>query len=813
MLRRKAAPAAPPAVTSRNEITGGVFFNAVIQGRNITVQLPPQIPTALGGLPLRTRTFTGRDADLGRLLGVLDPGGPEAGFVQVVAVAGLAGVGKTELVLQVAEEARKRGWFPGGVLFVDVYGYDQQRRLEPGRALDGMLRSLGVAPEYIPLEVQDRARLYSSALAAFADQGKDILVIIDNVSSTAQARPLLPSGVGARALVTSRNSLGGLGARLLDLDVLDTDAAADLLTQQLHLARGSADTRVREHPAEVRAIAELCAGLPLAVEIVAALLATDPALSLHAMATNLANAGGRLDELSYQDKAVRAAFDLSYRELDDEESRLFRLMTLNPGAEVSTAAAATLAQREERVTRRLLGALARAHLIEHGSAEARWRMHDLVRLYAQEQARMLAEQDDRITALHMLLQHYLAAADAADAHLRALPGTKVPERFTGREDALAWLDTEHENLVSAVGAAAVDRPATAVLLAAALAEFLDWRRRFDEWIDVSRTAVAAARRLGDKHGEGRALTNLGIAQWKTRQFQEAIDTYEQALAIARETGDVHGEGRALTNLGIALWELRRFDEAINPHQQAVAAFRQTGDLDREGRASSNLGLALQDVGRFEEAIKAQQRAVDIYQQLGKSQGEGMALVNLALALEEADRLEEAIVAEQRGVAIFRQTGDRYGEGSALNNLGTDLRLVGRTEEAMQAHEQALAIAREIGDQDREGSALNNLGTDLRLAGRTEEAMQAHQQALAIARLIGDRLSEAMALNNLGLAFQALGRFDEAIKAHQEDVMISRGLGNPKRERQALENLNAAEAGQQSLAAQRPHRWSLRRTRK
>ena len=235
----------------------------------------------------------------------------------------------------------------------------------------------------------------------------------------------------------------------------------------------------------------------------------------------------------------------------------------------------------------------------------------------------------------------------------------VPERFAGREDALAWLDTEHENLVDAVGAAAVDHPATAVLLAVALAEFLDWRRRFDEWIAVSRIAVAAARQLGDKHAECRALTSLGIAQWKTRQFQEAIDIYQQALAIARETGDVHSEGRALTNLGIALWEMRRFDDAINLHQQAVAAFRQTGDLDREGRASSNLGLALQDVGRFDEAIEAQQRAVDIYQELDKLQGEGMAMVNLALALREREQRFDLAAPPLLRFVLARLGGDRW----------------------------------------------------------------------------------------------------------------------------------------------------------
>ena len=121
---------------TRNEITGGVFFSAVIQGQNITVQLPPQVTPAMSGLPPMTTTFTGRDTDLKLLMELLDPAKPQAEAVQVSAVAGLAGIGKTELALQAAHACQARGWFAGGVLFVNLFGYDPARRAEPGRALD-----------------------------------------------------------------------------------------------------------------------------------------------------------------------------------------------------------------------------------------------------------------------------------------------------------------------------------------------------------------------------------------------------------------------------------------------------------------------------------------------------------------------------------------------------------------------------------------------------------------------------------------------------------------------------------------------------
>jgi hypothetical protein len=280
-----------------NQITGGIFFSTVIQGQNIRVQLPPQVNPALAGVPSGISNFVGREEDLQRLLALLDPASPHAGAIQVSAVAGLAGIGKTELALQAARECRRRGWFTGGILFVNLFGYDPARCVAPGRALDGMLRALGVPPEHIPPDVQDRARLYRSVLAAYAEQGRPILVVIDNASSSDQARPLLPPADGGRAVITSRHTLADIDARLLDLDILTTQAAVDLLAGQLHLTLRPSDARVAEEPEAARTIARLCGNLPLALHIVAALLAARPKRSLANMAADLDDACNRLDDL------------------------------------------------------------------------------------------------------------------------------------------------------------------------------------------------------------------------------------------------------------------------------------------------------------------------------------------------------------------------------------------------------------------------------------------------------------------------------------------------------------------------------------
>ncbi|MER5195622.1 NB-ARC domain-containing protein [Streptomyces sp. NPDC002755] len=356
-----------------NTINGGVYFQAVIQGRDITVTLPPTITPALSGLPAPSSTFTGRETIVAELLAGLAPRTDSAEPVPVAArtaVAGLAGVGKTELAVQVATQAlREPGWFPGGVLFVDLLGYDPEHRLSPERALDGLLRSLGVPATHIPQELQVLERLYRSVLAAFAEQGQRILVVVDNVSSAEQARPLLPSDGVTACLVTSRHTLD-LDARLRDLNVLDGESSVALLRQVLLHSRGSTDTRVEDAPEAAAAIANLCAGLPLALRIAAALLADTPTRPLASLAGALQAEHSRLDRLRREDRAVRAAFDLSYQHLPAGAARLFRLFSANAGPDLSSETTAALADLDAHTTEEILQDLNRAHLIE--ASGARW---------------------------------------------------------------------------------------------------------------------------------------------------------------------------------------------------------------------------------------------------------------------------------------------------------------------------------------------------------------------------------------------------------------------------------------------------------
>lgn len=421
-----------------NEISGGVVIGPVIMGRDVTVTLPPQVPLAMSGLPATSAAFTGRETDLAAVLEVLRPQNGKAGrgrfdcAVVVTAVGGLGGIGKTELAVQAARIATGRGWFPGGVLFVDMLGYDERRR-ESTQALGGLLRALGVPDGLIPADRFERARMYRSILTEFARSGRRVLVVADNVNGEQQVELLLPGDGVTAAIVTSRHTLGLLNARLLDLNELAAQTSLTMLERALRAARPG-DNRLAQHPADAAEVVRLCGGLPLALRIAAALLAENPAMPVAALAAEL-RADKPVVGLAYGTAGVRAAFELSYRNLSASQQRMFRLLTVNPGAETTTEVAAALADRPQQQTRDNLKALARAHLIEQGSEYGRWKMHDLVRQYADDLARRHGG-GQRSRAFDRLLRHY---------------AEKIYE--TGRFTPAPWAEREYDTLLDVARAA------------------------------------------------------------------------------------------------------------------------------------------------------------------------------------------------------------------------------------------------------------------------------------------------------------------------------------------------------------------------
>ncbi|MET9227255.1 tetratricopeptide repeat protein [Lentzea sp. NPDC003310] len=595
-----------------NEVSGEVH-GTVVQARDVYLQSGGL--TALDGLPPVAAGFTGRSADLTALADVLT--GPHA----VVVSTGLAGVGKTTLAVKAAHDAAAR--FPGGVLFLDLQGYSTP--VEPPTALAALLSALGVLR--VPETQQEREVLYRSRLA----KRQPTLLVLDNASSSAQVRPLLPPGEQHRVLVTSRHMLGDLqGARRLAVDVLPAHDSVAMLENWLR-ASDPADERVASAPETAHEIAELCGHLPLALGIVAALLSDDPGLPLRDLAELLREA--RLAELSSPENvAVRAAFDLSHDRLDPAEQRLFRLLSLNPGRQVSIEAAAALAGRPLRETRKLLAGLRRAHMIENGEPHGWFRFHDLLRLYAAEHCE--ADDDEvRQAALTRLIDYFAEAAERAEQ--------QRPDVET-RQRARLWLRTERPTLVAVIELAhRLGQYDQVLRLAFAMGTYQFYRRRNGaEGIAAYELALDAAVRLGDREGEAKALRGLGRIHREMNHYTAARERFDAAILLSRELGDHNGEGRALHNLGSLARRHKNFRSAWKQYSRALTVYRAHGERVGEAQIRYSMGVLADAEGERELAAAHFQACAEISAEIGRHDLTGRAHRKLALIALDAGRKEE-----------------------------------------------------------------------------------------------------------------------------------------------------------------------------
>ncbi|WSV18644.1 tetratricopeptide repeat protein [Streptomyces prunicolor] len=666
------------------DFRGGVFLREVVGVQVVIQRGGAAVPEALAGLPPRPGGFTGREGETAALLRALDPAvtSAESPAVLVAAVSGLGGIGKTALAVETAHLACERGWFPGGVLFIDLHGYDQEP-VTADRALQALLRALGIPPEHIPTTADERVALYRSTLAVRAQERGAVLVLADNASSPDQVRPLLPGDARHHVLVTSRDRLPQLGARLVPLDQLTPKEAYELLDRALRIA-DPGDTRVVDDPDAAEQLAALCGHLPLALQIAVALLAEDPGQPVTELVAELGESRDRLGHLDDGERSVRAAFELSYRRLSPEQARVLRLLALAPGPEVSDEVVAVLVGVEAPPVRELK-ALARGHLVERGSGRGWWRLHDLVRVFGVD----VGSREEGDVARERVLGFYLRYADLADDRLRWLPGMPVPERFGDRAQALAWFDGERAGLVAAVGWAREERFADdAARLATCLVQYLDWRRYFDDMVAVAEAARQGAHRVGDGLGEAMVWHNMGVALWRENRAEEAIEAQSHARDQFQAIGDGLREAIAWNNLGLALSQGGRLQEAILAHSRARDLSRTANDRRREATALTNMGLALETVGRTAEAITAHTRARDLFRAVGDRHNEGRVWNSIGKSLADDGQVDEAIEAYRRSREMCREFEDSYGEGHALYNLARVHKAAHRPTEARTHYLQA-----------------------------------------------------------------------------------------------------------------------------
>jgi tetratricopeptide (TPR) repeat protein/DNA-binding XRE family transcriptional regulator len=782
----------------------------------------PAKPTASGGvwpagpqpprlLPAVVADFTGRHQQVAALLALLErDGGPRgaAGLPNATAIAvisGSAGVGKTALAVHTAHLLGER--FPDGHLFVNLRGYDPAGPLEPARALAGLLYGLRVAPEQIPVEVEAAAGLYRTLLA-----DRRVLVLLDNARSAEQVRPLLPASPGSLVLVTSRDRLTGLaardGARRLALGVLAPAEAAELLARLL------GPDRVQAEPDTAAELVRACAFLPLALRIAAANLADQPGRRI-AEYTRELRAGNRLALLAVDgdhDSAVKAAFDLSYQGLAPDARRLFRLLGLLPGQDVTAEAAAALAYLAPEHARVLLGRLAAAHLVDE-HAPSRFSFHDLLREYAADRARQTDSEADRVAAVRRLLGWYLGTTNAAarlaypDKVRHPAPaGEHRPPMapFSADTQALAWLDAERPNLLAAIQhAGAHGPPDTAWLLADALRGYFLLRRYDIDWLAAARTGLAAA---GDDQPAAQATMRLSLADrhWLVGEYAAATKQFTSALGLARRAGAVELQGGILSNLGHMHCLIGRPEEAAQ-HLTAAAVLNRQASGGVRAPTLGNLGILNAKLGRLEQAVDYQIQALAAYHEVGSWTGEAITRWNFATTLRELGRLDDAREQLCQALVLFRRSGNRYGEALSLSGLAAVRCEAGRYAEALDLARAALALARDIHDRDSEALASNTLAAIQRGLGDPQAALGHSRDALRLAREVGVRHPEVVALLGLAAAHRHLGQLQRTRARTEQALAQARRTGYRILEGQALAiladlHLAAADGAQAAVHA-------------
>jgi DNA-binding SARP family transcriptional activator len=650
-------------------------------------------------LPRAAVQFVGRAGELAALTALLDHADTRApGTAVISAIGGTAGVGKTALAVHWAH--LMAGLFPGGQLYVNLRGFDPSGTpVTPEEAIRGFLYALGVPADQVPPGLDTQAGLYRSLL-----QDRRVLILLDNARDEQQVRPLFPASSGCMVVITSRNQLTGLAAtddaRLLTLNVLSVAEARQLLVGRVGEDRSAADSNA------VSEIADVCARLPLALAVATARAADRPQMPVATLAAELRDVVSRLDALDTGDPAVsiRAVFSWSYRQLSPPTAQMFRLLGLHPGPDISAAAAASLAGIPPGQGRQVFGELVRAGLISE-NAPGRYTFHDLLRAYAAEQARGTDTDAQRQAATGRVLDHYLHTADAAallirPSHQPAITDPPRPgvtaEHLATREQALAWFETEHRVLLSAVVLADETRLDTcAWQLPWAMAEYLLRRGHWHDWAATQRIAVEAATRLGNKAAQSLACRQLGHACAKLGGYAEAQAHLARSLRLIRELGDRAAEARVHQILGWIAEQQGQNGEIVSQAEQALALFRAAGHRAGQAEALNALGWGYLLLGEIQRARVLCRQAIDLNHELGNPTGEAASWDSLGYAELQIGSHEAAAYCYQQTLRLFRDTGNRAYEADALIHLGDARGAAGDRQGAETAWQQAIAILEDM----------------------------------------------------------------------------------------------------------------------
>ncbi|MBD0843373.1 AfsR/SARP family transcriptional regulator [Streptomyces sp. TRM68416] len=679
------------------------LHSEVLAGSPAQARTPPaeQRTRVARQLPRPTELFVGRLPELRQLDGLLDPSGPP-----LAVLSGIAGVGKSALAVHWSVKAAEH--FPDGQLFIDLAGFRERGApVTPLAALDHALRGLGMPGAAIPAELHERAALLRSTL-----DGRRVLMVLDNVASPEQVRPLLPGSGSSRVLITSRDPLSALvgeyGARRIELRRMTDAEAHDLLVAVI----GS--ERVEAEPEAARRLADLSDRLPLALRIVATRLTSDWQGTLCQFASRMEDRRSRLDLLSPDEGGFRSGVWLSYRELSVKAARLYRLLGQLTVPDFPAWVAAAALGVELREAEDLLRQLVGAQLLEFGPApehtESRFRFQELLRLYAWERSQVEDPEPVRRASLGRVLSAMLGLADEAHRQLYGpdevlpdgldrtvcLPADLATELLI---EPIDWMESERGPLSALIGQAVQSGFAEyAWALTSRAVPLFETRNYFTDWRRNAEHALEAARSAGDSRGAGIMLSSLGTINMYQRNYGEAQHQFGEAVAILDELGIVKGQAMARRNLALCARFTGDMAAAARYCIDSLELFRRADDAVGLSHALGLLSQIELDSGAPERAIELSQEAIEASYQAGSVRSRTQNFHRLAEALVGAGRLDEAEQVCRDVISLSRGQGDKVGETYGLCTLGEAHWRRGRINQARAVLARAQRAADEIEDR-------------------------------------------------------------------------------------------------------------------
>ncbi|WP_192582345.1 AfsR/SARP family transcriptional regulator [Streptomyces triticiradicis] len=689
---------APPASAE------GQVASAPSPGSPVLRQLPHDLPD-----------FIGREKEMATLLETGAADRSPCSAPRVVVVSGMGGVGKTALVLHAAH--RLAAAFPGGQLYVDLRGFGAGDPRTPFDVLGRFLMDLGVSGRSLPEDVDDRAALYRAVLA-----DRQVLIVLDNARDTHQIGPLLPGNGSSAVLVTSRRALAGPhGATRVALHPMAEDE------QHRMLERLCGEDALRADPESASLVLDACAGLPLALRIAGAQLATRPTWSLSTLARRLSCSGSRLRALAVDHLAVHDTFVLSYNGLRDsgqpmerEAAQAFRLLGLWPSHPVAPEAAAALLGESLADTADVLDLLADTHLLQ-ATDTGGYRFHDLVGEFAEQCALTEEPEAEREAALLRLVTWYSAAAHRANSLTAPVvhfspprAAAPLPDFHDGR-DALAWFVREMPALKAVIELAGrTARPELAWRTANAMLGYGHAYWWVGEWTQCLTKAMDWARRHDDLMGQAYLHNALGAANGMAYRNDECLAHLRAALALHRETENGDGQATVLGNLALVHRQAGRLQEAIAALEESRLLRLRLGHTQDSAIILSSKGLLLRDSGDAAAALEAYAQALEIFRSQGLDKFVAGGLFNTAECFRALGRSAEAFEAYAESLTLARKMDDQDAVADILHGTAQMHHEVGDLEQARVHWEEARAIAREHGLQkvlEESAEALASLGED------------------------------------------------------------------------------------------------------